>query len=162
MSLCRRDGKDGLLSMNEMVAAGIPRSPGSYVLVLQLTRPRRIRIGRLGILAFPEGAYAYTGSAFGPGGLRARVRHHLRRSVRPHWHLDYLRRLCTAQDVWFVEGERLECVWADRLVHNKAAVPVPGFGCTDCRCRSHLFGVTRVNEERIIKSAASKVVVRYG
>ncbi len=47
---------------------------GTYVLVMRLGRLRRVRVGRLGVQEFPAGLYLYVGSAFGPGGLRARIR----------------------------------------------------------------------------------------
>ena len=34
------------------------------------------------------GCYVYAGSARGPGGIRARVRRHLRPDKTPHWHID--------------------------------------------------------------------------
>jgi Uri superfamily endonuclease len=65
---------------------------GVYVLILYLPYRRTIQIGRLGKFNFSDGYYAYVGSAFGPGGLAARLSHHLRRSHKPRWHIDYLRR----------------------------------------------------------------------
>ena len=58
-------------------AAIIPARPGTYALLLSATRRQRITIGRLGALALQPGCYVYTGSARGPGGLRARLRHHV-------------------------------------------------------------------------------------
>lgn len=40
---------------------------------------KRIRIGKLGVLLFGKGFYAYFGSMFGPGGLKSRIRRHLRK-----------------------------------------------------------------------------------
>ena len=51
-----------------------------------------VQIGRCGTLCAHPGFYVYVGGALGPGGLRARLSHHLRRAVRPHLHIDYLRR----------------------------------------------------------------------
>ncbi len=51
---------------------------------------KRLEIGRLGSFNIIPGFYAYVGSAFGPGGLRARIRHHLESVAQPHWHIDYL------------------------------------------------------------------------
>ena len=52
--------------------------PGTYVLVLASQRTDPVRIGRLGTLALKPGVFIYVGSAFGPGGLAARIRHHRR------------------------------------------------------------------------------------
>jgi len=40
------------------------------------------------------GYYIYIGSAFGPGGVRARMLRHLRADKPKHWHIDYLREFC--------------------------------------------------------------------
>ena len=51
---------------------------------------KRIDIGSLGRFDILPGFYAYVGSAFGAGGLRARIGHHLESTAWPHWHIDYL------------------------------------------------------------------------
>ena len=60
-----------------MSEPGLPAAPGSYVLVLRADLPARLAIGSLGELEIRPGYYLYTGSAFGPGGLRARAGRHL-------------------------------------------------------------------------------------
>jgi hypothetical protein len=69
----------------------IPADPGAYLLHLRLHQPRILRVGRLGEFSFAAGEYLYTGSACGPGGLRARLGRHLRGGGKPHWHIDSLR-----------------------------------------------------------------------
>jgi Uri superfamily endonuclease len=64
-------------------------------------------MGSLGRLQLRPGYYVYVGSAFGPGGLRARIEHHARPAVRPHWHIDYLRRYTRLEAVWYC-GQRCE------------------------------------------------------
>ena len=65
-------------------------SGGYYLLILELKRGQRIRVGALGVVAFEPGYYTYAGSA--RGGLEARVARHLRvRGKKKHWHIDYLR-----------------------------------------------------------------------
>ena len=71
--------------------AEIPSSSGTYALILYCPHTRRLEVGRLGVFEFQKGWYAYVGSAFGRGGLRARCRHHLRLTMRPHWHIEYLK-----------------------------------------------------------------------
>lgn len=124
----------------------LPDQPGSYLLVLELAEPAGIQIGRGGRVDFPAGVYAYAGSAFGPGGLRARLSHHMRIAARPHWHIDGLRREAQLLAVgWHCGVEaRLECAWAGRLArHPSAIIPVRGFGASDCRngCAAHLVGL---------------------
>lgn len=114
---------------------------GTYILVLQMKKGATITIGKLGEFPFRKGTYVYVGSAFGPGGLSARLKHHLAVSLKPHWHLDYLRPFVTVTDIKIsLENERLEHVWAEHLsTFPGMTVPIPGFGSSDCRCLSHLF-----------------------
>ena len=74
--------------------------PGTYALVLSSRSTDLIQIGRLGALQLQSGSYVYVGSALGPGGVRARLAHHLKPSRRPHWHIDYLRAHTEVEDIW--------------------------------------------------------------
>lgn len=120
----------------------LPSDPGTYLLRLPCPRPLTLRLrGRAVELA--PGWYFYVGSAFGPGGLAARLAHHLRPSARPHWHIDHLRRHLVPDAVWVCRGQRrLEHDWAARL-QQQADGQVAGFGASDCRCASHLFHFVR-------------------
>ncbi|MGE5336851.1 MAG: DUF123 domain-containing protein, partial [Gemmatimonadota bacterium] len=60
----------------------------SYQLLIEIARPLRCAIGRLGVFDFPAGRYLYTGSA--RRNLDARIARHLRGIKRLHWHIDYL------------------------------------------------------------------------
>ena len=115
--------------------------PGTYILILEAERRARITAGRLGELMLEPGWYAYVGSAFGPGGVAARCRHHRRIARRPHWHIDYLRAACELREIWFSHGpRRREHDWAGLLQDSRGArQPADGFGATDCGCGSHLF-----------------------
>ena len=88
-----------------------------------------------------SGFYVYIGSAFGPGGLKARIYHHLKTSNRPHWHIDYLIPALRFNEIWYTyDCEHHEHLWATVLGCSKGAtIPIPGFGASDCRCRSHLY-----------------------
>lgn len=119
----------------------LPSKAGSYVLILHLAAPRTIGVGKLGEFVFPQGWYAYVGSARGPGGLAARVSRHQRKSKPRHWHIDYLRPHTHLLGIWYALGtpER-ECVWARELRQlPEASLPAPRFGASDCRCRAHLI-----------------------
>jgi Uri superfamily endonuclease len=115
--------------------------PGTYVLVLSSRSTDLIQIGKLGALQLQLGCYVYVGSALGPGGVRARLAHHVKPSRRPHWHIDYLRAHTRVEEVWYCLDTRgLEHIWAERIgLAEGASVPLAGFGSTDCRCESHLF-----------------------
>ena len=114
---------------------------GTYVLILFLDHPRMIRIGKLGSFVFPAGYYAYIGSAFGPGGLSARIQRHLGTEKNFHWHIDYLRQYTKPLEVWISqEKKKREHDWASLMEdHFDSSLPVPEFGCSDCMCTSHLF-----------------------
>jgi Uri superfamily endonuclease len=112
---------------------------GVYCLVLS-TPGARVSVGALGDLSFQTGWYVYVGSALGPGGLSRASRHikFTRSPGNPRWHIDYLlaspaftlRSVICAGTV-----ERVECLLADALQGGE----IPGFGCSDCSCASHLF-----------------------
>jgi len=112
---------------------------GTYTLVVELAEAATIELGALGERAFDAGWYAYTGSAFGPGGF-ARVDRHREvaageRDVR-HWHIDYLLGHPATSVEWVVRtaGEDIECAVSQRLDGERVAA----FGASDCDCPSHL------------------------
>jgi Uri superfamily endonuclease len=115
--------------------------PGTYALVLKSASDRQVEIGKLGPLHVRPGFYVYVGSAFGPGGLKARIAHHVRISQRPRWHLDYLRPALDLKEIWFTYDSRhREHQWAGVLAaFRSATIPLSGFGASDCRCHSHLY-----------------------
>lgn len=124
-------------------AKKLPARPGSYILRLRLNHPAHIRAGVLGEFDLPAATYFYCGSAFGPGGLRARVLRHTRAGSRPHWHIDALLACAALEAVAWEEDARRECTWSQWLSNQPGAlVPIPGFGATDCRngCPAHLVG----------------------
>ena len=115
--------------------------PGTYALVLNSTSEKSVVVGRLGTICLKPGFYVYIGSAFGPGGLAARIGHHQKNSGRPHWHIDYLGHVLSPYEIWYsFDPIPREHQWAE--VHasaRNASIPLPGFGSSDCRCSSHLF-----------------------
>ena len=111
---------------------------GSYILVIDLAKDMRLDIGRLGTLEFPAGLYLYCGSAL--NGLEARIRRHLRRDKKRHWHIDHLTSVATVVEVWWVvDGKRWECSWAETMMGQGGQVVARWFGSSDCRCLSHLL-----------------------
>ena len=126
----------------------IPRTPGTYAIHLRVAESVSCVVGALGRHTFPAGDYIYVGSAWGPGGLAARVGRHLRGSGKRHWHIDYLRPYAHPVEVWLAPQVRSECAWAQALLAQPAAqVIVPRFGASDCTCATHLiYGVEAVAE----------------
>jgi Uri superfamily endonuclease len=137
-----------------------PKDPGSYLLHLSLAQPARLNIGRLGSFDFPAGFYFYAGSAHGPGGLRARLSHHLRPPARPHWHIDWLRAAAVMLGGWYAVGPGpLECAWSQRLASLPGCVvAAPGFGAADCRrgCSTHLLAFPALKDISIVENLLRK------
>lgn len=113
---------------------------GSYALLLRADCAQQAAIGALGNLHITPGCYVYVGSAFGAGGLAGRLAHHFKESAFPHWHIDHLRRYAQICGVWWTcDHRRREHDWATVLITTAgAAIPLPRFGASDCRCASHL------------------------
>lgn len=113
---------------------------GVYCLIFE-NRSCVIEVGKKGAFSFSEGFHVYVGSALGPGGMK-RVKRHIELSLRkdknPKWHVDYLHLSSSFRLSWAAcasTSDRLEC----ELAHRLGGDQVPGFGCTDCSCKSHLF-----------------------
>ncbi len=115
--------------------------PGTYILLFRSTSQRQLKIGKLGVLKLRAGYYLYVGSAFGPGGIRARLAHHRKRAERLHWHVDYLRQVLEPVEYWYTYDPRhREHLWAGVMADLPGLeLAKQGFGASDCRCASHLF-----------------------
>ena len=126
---------------------GLPEDRGTYILIVSVAQTKRLEVGRLGAFDIVPGYYAYVGSAFGLGGIRARVGHHLESAAAPHWHIDYLLGVATPVEVWFAISDRkLEQDWAELLAKAPFfRTPIPRFGSSDYRRSrtSHLFYAKR-------------------
>lgn len=148
--------------INLKVVDQLPAAAGSYALHLRLARPAALDVGRLGRFGFPAGDYFYLGSARGPGGLRARLRHHLSVSARPHWHIDALTRRAEITGIWYSEGPAaLECLWSQALYSLPLAVcAAPGFGAADCPsgCPAHLAAFPRDGSLKAVEWALRAVL----
>lgn len=119
-------------------SVSLPTDGGAYALYFEVTDPVTLRIERLGHPVLDPGAYVYAGSAYGPGGIRARVTRHLRKEKKLHWHVDYLSAATSCTRVEIFPGG-IECAVIADLLAAGADTPVPGFGSTDCKtCMAHL------------------------
>ena len=117
-------------------------------MVLRLPSRREITVGTMGLVEFPRGYYIYFGSAL--GGLGERVARHLRQEKKLHWHADYLSAEVPWTQAWqLADGRRWECVWArGAAAAEGVSLPAPGFGSSDCRCKSHLVRLNNLNQVR--------------
>ena len=116
---------------------------GVYVLVLEVLKNIRVRVGALGLIDFEKGCYAYIGSA--QNSIEARVGRHFRKEKKLRWHIDSLlshkhvkliKALCKECD-----NKDEECKLALSLIGDNPDF-VKGFGCSDCKCKSHLVKVS--------------------
>lgn len=128
---------------------------GTYTLLVELDRDATIEFGALGERPLDSGWYAYTGSAFGPGGFSRVERHKdVARGENDarHWHVDYLLGHETTRigDVVKYEDADVECAVSRRI----DAVGIDGVGCSDCDCEAHLKHAPDEDElERAVRSA---------
>ena len=114
--------------------------PGTYVPVFHCLTNMQLEVGKWGTINIEPGYYCYVGSAFGPGGVKARVARHYRTGKAKHWHIDYLREHLELVGVWYsCQNNKLEHDWAGTLSAMPGMEPIQGFGCSDCQCYSHLF-----------------------
>jgi Uri superfamily endonuclease len=121
----------------------LPVDHGAYVLEWQLREALSVPVRGGPAVELGPGRVVYVGSAWGPGGLVARVGRHLRpASRRDHWHVDRLTRAARPDRVGWRVGGR-ECDVVEMLLAEGWTTPVPGFGASDCRrCVAHLVAKT--------------------
>ena len=140
---------------------------GVYIMVMHLDHELDLEIGSKGMMHFNAGYYMYVGSA--KANLTKRIERHKRKRKKMHWHLDYFRGHCKMiagvpirtsglpLESWSLTHEpypsmpsmpdpndvdvSVECALAD-AVRAISEWDVPKFGCSDCDCTSHLFGMT--------------------
>jgi Uri superfamily endonuclease len=129
--------------------------PGTYTLLVELSAPRTVTFGAAGERDLDEGWYAYTGTAFGPGGL-ARADRHARVAAGEHdarhWHVDHLLGAPETSLVaaWETPDADRECAVTDAVPAER----VPGVGATDCDCPAHLaYAPERAPVERALREA---------
>ncbi len=114
---------------------------GGYILILRVPRGRSLPIGKLGRVPFPAGYYLYMGSA--QKNLTQRLERHKRERKRLFWHIDYLRAHAEFHLALPIRAsDPLECKLAE-AVKEISDWQIPNFGCSDCDCGSHLFGMSQ-------------------
>ncbi len=123
------------------IAARVPAKSGTYVLILESMNRQEVKVGKLGVMRMRPGFYFYVGSALGPGGLKARLAHHARKSKSRHWHIDYVTAHTHWEEIWFTVCARKIEHQVVGLISSQLEVDLPlvGFGASDCECESHFF-----------------------
>ncbi|MDR0589455.1 MAG: DNA/RNA nuclease SfsA [Spirochaetaceae bacterium] len=114
---------------------------GNYLILLRIPQSPEIITGSLGSRLYAPGWYVYAGSA--QKSLSLRINRHLRKiRKQKHWHLDYLTPYAeTIKALPILSYRNLECFLAKALA-DLGGKAIPGFGCSDCRCKSHLYYFT--------------------
>ena len=140
----------------------IPTSKGTYLLFLSNTKSQKINIGKQGDFLFLSGLFVYVGSAFGSGGLRGRISHHLRINRKCHWHIDYLlQKMPVGQIIYPENPSRLEHEWAMLLERiPELNIPMKRFGASDCQCASHLFHIPSQSRDIRIEQKLKEDVMK--
>lgn len=120
---------------------------GTYILIMEMSECD-VEVGSLGVLHFTKGSYCYVGSAM--NGLDQRISRHLSKDKKIRWHIDRLTTSCT--DIVAYEcishGIR-ECELCDIVIESGGIPVFKGFGCSDCKCRTHLFFVDEMTRKRL-------------
>ncbi len=130
-----------LCSFNEDVLRLEGQDKGDYIIVLHTSRDIHVSIGSKGNLFFPAGYYLYVGSA--KANLTKRIERHKRKRKQKHWHIDYFREHCEFVAALPIRTSAdLECPIADSI-KEISEWTIPGFGCSDCHCQSHLFAMAK-------------------
>ncbi|MEZ0346091.1 MAG: GIY-YIG nuclease family protein [Infirmifilum sp.] len=121
---------------------GCTGEKGVYALIINVQSSTLINFKGMPARLDP-GTYVYIGSAHGPGGVKARVRRHLKPEKKTKWHIDKVTTLPYAQIICVVcaETQSPECILTPHLEKHGFIHPLPGFGSSDCRrgCTSHFF-----------------------
>ena len=133
---------------------------GCYCLTIHLRENSKIKIGKkLGYIDFDEGYYVYVGSAM--NSLTGRIRRHLSDEKKLHWHIDYLLKNTEITDVIYNESnKKIECELS-QYISSKAS-GIKGFGCSDCKCESHLYYFKNRNEAiECVEDAYDSIAMKY-
>ena len=126
---------------------------GSYLLLMELKCKETIQIGKLGKIDFKKGFYVYVGSAI--NGLEPRINRHLREEKKIHWHIDFLLNSAEIINVFYKENSfKEECKISNEF--KKKLQSVKKYGCSDCKCKSHLFYGTYKEIMNIIQKLKMK------
>ena len=109
---------------------------GSYLLLIELEKDILISIGKLGKKHFNKGYYVYVGSAL--NNIEKRILRHISKNKKTYWHIDYFLSYGKIIKAFYKENNvREECKIAENL--ERFLSPIIGFGCSDCKCKSHLY-----------------------
>ena len=115
---------------------------GIYCLLIKISKPKEVLVGKLGKIKFEKGRYIYVGSA--QKNLEKRIERHLRKRKKKHWHIDWL---LSSKDVKiekiilfpFESKDKEEKLAYYFSFYGK---PIKNFGSSDSKCQSHLIKIS--------------------
>ena len=117
----------------------LPREAGAYILLIRLDSALHLDMAAFSGKSLGPGLYVYRGSAYGPGGVRARVSRHLRADKPMRWHVDRLTACGQIERVGVRIGGR-ECDLVSELILHRGLPMLPGFDSSDSRASpAHLL-----------------------
>ncbi|MDD5417983.1 MAG: GIY-YIG nuclease family protein [Candidatus Nanoarchaeia archaeon] len=109
---------------------------GVYCLLIENNADKRFKAG-VKRFFLKKGYYCYVGSAM--NNLDKRIERHKNKKKNMHWHIDYFLKHAEIIDVKKHETDlRKEC-FVSRIMDLISSERIDSFGCSDCKCRSHLY-----------------------
>ena len=123
---------------------------GIYCLLIKIQKNICVKAGKLGKINFEKGNYAYIGSA--QNNLEKRIARHLLKNKKKFWHIDYLtsnKSVKIIKVIYKKAGKKEECKTAKKL--NEKEFTINGFGCSDCKCKAHLFKLKNIKSIEKLK-----------
>ena len=120
---------------------------GIYVLFIRFDTPKDVTVGALGKMRF-HGDYCYVGSAM--NGLDQRISRHLSKDKKIHWHIDHLTVAADGIEA-FESSSKDECGLRRKAEASGMVPAVKGFGCSDCKCDTHLLITNGKNRTELIE-----------
>lgn len=129
---------------------------GTYLLLIEVKKNARIKVGKLGYVSFKKGYYCYVGSAVGnSANIPNRILRHLKKKKKKHWHIDYLlSKPYVKIKGLFIFPEKRKEEEISHKIGRMADSTIKGFGSSDCKkCKGNLHFFRKWNkklEERIL------------
>ncbi|MBO3763117.1 MAG: GIY-YIG nuclease family protein [Candidatus Brockarchaeota archaeon] len=128
---------------------------GSYSIIFKLIINKKLEVGTLKTTFLSRGFYVYNGSAYGSGGLMSRIKHHVEKKKRRHWHMDYVTSSskCKILKIIVCKKRNIERrISLEMLEEKDSFIGIPKFGATDDKVsKTHLFLIRANSEEEALK-----------
>jgi Uri superfamily endonuclease len=115
---------------------------GAYVLIIDLIHPVIPKIRTVQNTNLSKGTYLYAGNAYGSGGIKSRLKRHLKTDKKIHWHIDHITTQAKSISALAIPNGN-ECNLVQSLSSSeRIRFPIKGFGSSDCAfCISHLMQI---------------------